>query len=532
MSEQQSPIRNWCAWLERASHRTAREEAQPREEAQLLAGLKASGALESVRADEELDGMLRSASVGSSSQTLADRVMDAWRSEQALLRASQPTVEAEVVADVRPGWGWTAASAGIGAALALASCLLIIWLNRDVPEPNLANRPSRDSASEAAGGALSPTRQRPSPESQATAPTPRPQEPPAAPRDSRGLLMPGNEGQQDLGPSSENPPSAIVQRPFEPQQQEATTNDAATGWMLVSSANADHPTWQSPVPQGRALTQRTFRLLKGAATLVWPNVGELTIHAPAEFRTERERLFLQRGELMARVLAPTRIDTPGSRLEIIDRASIVADEFGTALRATGPVGMSAANRSRTTVEPGEFRWISNKGEVNDWLVTMLEAEGAMVLAINDRLCAVNQITARQPGALVTATLTQMAKRGMLDSDNRGTLLVNGVAYNFRGMRGIRQVGLRVNDQSLQRFRAAKAKGNEFFVNGVPLEPSVLVGKADGDILGGVGPVAHDVAGRLFDQQLRMINSMSRKFSVDLTSVRRAVEQARAAAGGP
>ena len=308
-----SPIHDWCEWLERERSRSPHGQRGQRSSAPTLANeLDEIAALSSAQADAEIDALLRTIAhpVGESTAAeMGDRVMSAWRGEPPIAVKAAPRNEpTRAVGSRRRRTQWMAAAAGVGASLALASVLLMAWLAGTAgPSPDLADH---------SPGRVTPNGAPPTPNQIVV------EEPENEPQEGLGgvddpLRFPHRLATNELPeetprvntPVAPLPPSlppsspAIVQKPQPVAPAESP--EAKSGWRLVSSANAEAPTWESPLPSNHALADRTFRLLKGAATLVWPNVGEVTIHGPAEFRPDADRLYLRHGELMARVLTPT-----------------------------------------------------------------------------------------------------------------------------------------------------------------------------------------------------------------------------------
>ena len=289
--------------------------------------------------------------------------------------------------------------------------------------------------------------------------------------------------------------------------------------------------WGSPLP--RDIEGKTLQLLEGSAELVCGDVGEMTIHAPAEFRAQDSSLFLKYGRVMARAQAPLKIDTPSTGIEIIDRANVVSDTDGTGITAIGPVGLFAdkdkANAKPVVVPPGQFKWVAKTGQIYDWMVGMLEAEGVMTLLVNGELFRLSTFSAVNPSPHVQEYLLLQVRSLPTPGDFRGVLFINGKSYTYEGTRGISSAGRRLTSQLQQRRKAAIASGVGFNINGIDLggvQARVGAGQIHVAPAAPSTATAKQAADELLNRQQQMIQSMQQAFGVDLSNAQRAVQQAR------
>ena len=348
-----------------------------------------------------------------------------------------------------------------------------------------------------------------------------PGEGPRVPWDA-GAPQPPNDAVVALPPHDPNGPQGV-----------GTEDAVETDWLVAETEQEQTPPeWSSPVP--KKFGGETLRLLKGAATLLTRDArgatNEFTVHAPAEFRPEKDgRLFLKRGGVVTRGYSSLsiRVDTPYSQLNIVNRASIVADEYGTAVRAYDPVvlnpglnpGLQSAFPS-TAASPGDYRWVSRDGGIYDWRVAMLASEGAILVTVNDQVCPVSP-SPFTLGHIVIAHLTRQlqGKHGTA----KGAVIVDDETYHYEGVRGLQQAARRINDQFLQRQRVAIAGKHDLMVNGVTLFISPASSPRTTMIASG-GPSVRPPLAIALDRQLQMAAEMEAAFGIDLGDVRRTINR--------
>ncbi|MCA9177256.1 MAG: hypothetical protein KDB14_22360 [Planctomycetales bacterium] len=299
--------------------------------------------------------------------------------------------------------------------------------------------------------------------------------------------------------------------PREPAPEPQSSNNEPVVWAMLADDQQQPARWATVLPSH--LQDETLQLVSGVARLSLKDVGEVTIEAPAEFRPEStSELFVNYGTVRARALGakrPVKLRTAGGGIHVIEKALVIADSTGASIAAEGPVGVRA--RTGDAVGPmiaipaGGYRWLSQRGQVHDWMVSLMEDEGHFTLVVNHSLLPVGpwdvRVVVPQVQRLV---LQQLAETTAAVQNPNGALLIDGRLDEFNGSRGAMSAMRRLVAHLDRRLRWAVANNVPLTINGVTLptaankSPLIIT---SGGILPGAAAEAENSAAALLRAQM-------------------------------